>query len=135
MASLQNELKAAIIAWLAADSAISAIVGAKIFDRVKAGRKMPYVNYGAVDVRPADGTCLRAFDVNITLHGWSVEPNADEANSIADAVTDALHQAPVTLPMPFILSSIEHRLNRVFTDPDGLTTHAVMEFAAYVQRQ
>ena len=135
MASLKNELKAAIIARLEADSAVGAIVGAKVFDRVKAGRKMPYINYGAVDVRPADGTCLRAYEANITLHAWSVEPNADEANAIDDAVTDALHQAPMTLPMPFLLSSIEHRLSRVFLDQDGLTTHAVMEFAAYVQRQ
>ena len=133
MPSLTNELKAAIVGRLKADGGVVALVGTKVFDRVKANAKRPYIVYGAVDVRPADGTCLRAYEGNITLHAWSTEPDADEANAIADAVTDALHQAPMTLAS-YLLSSIEHRLNRVFIDQDGLTTHAVMEFAIYAQR-
>jgi hypothetical protein len=70
----------------------------------------------------------------MTFHGWSREVGFPEVKRLAAAVKDALHLAPIVLDN-WRLVSINHRGTRVFRDQDGLSSHAVIDFAAFVEKQ
>ncbi|TWA16005.1 uncharacterized protein DUF3168 [Sinorhizobium medicae] len=48
-------------------------------------------------------------------------------------MADSLHLAQLTLATNRLIS-IMHRQTRVFRDPDGLTSHAVIDFVANVEK-
>ena len=133
MASIALEVQKAIIEQLKADAAVSALIGAAVYDRVEAAAKTPYVKYGETVMRPADGVDLRAFDISLVLHAWSTKPGAVEARHVADAVVEALHQKPINL-VENLMVDMTWRQTRDFTDLDGLSTHAVIEFSVSAQR-
>jgi hypothetical protein len=91
-------LQRAVFARLAGDPALSALVGASIFDAVPVGT-LPetFVSLGSERVRDAsDGTAdgaLHRIDVSVRTQ----LPGFADAKAIAVAVSDALHNADLSL--------------------------------------
>ena len=134
MASPDLELQRAVIERLRSYDPLTAIVGQKVYDRVKAGASEPYVNMGESQALRRDATCVDAQDVYLTLHAWSIHGGGYmEVKQIAEAVVSALHQHPLTLQTNRLIS-ISHRQTRTFRDADGVTSHAVIEFVAFTER-
>lgn len=133
MASADLELQMAIYARLVADIDVSAIIDARVFDRVPVDAIFPYVHLGEAQEITEDVTCVSAQAIYLTLHGWSREVGYPEVKRLAAAVRGALHLAPIVLET-WRLVSINHRDTRVFRDQDGLSSHAVIEFAAFVEK-
>lgn len=133
MASADLELQMAIYARLVADIDVSVIVDARVFDRVPVDAIFPYVHLGEAQEITEDVTCVSAQALYLTLHGWSREVGYPEVKRLAAAVKDALHLTPLVLET-WRLISINHRDTRVFRDQDGLSSHAVIEFAAFVEK-
>jgi hypothetical protein len=134
MASADLELQMAIYARLVADIDVSAIIDARVFDRVPVDAIFPYVHLGEAQEITEDVTCVSAQAIYLTLHGWSREVGYPEVKRLAAAVRDVLHLAPLVLDT-WRLVSINHRDTRVFRDQDGLSSHAVIEFAAFVEKK
>lgn len=129
MASADLELQGAIVARLKADVALSALVDGRVYDQPRGDAPYPQVTIGEADTLRNDADCISGEDVYLTMHAWSRSVGFPEVKRVASAVVDALHDVSLSLPTNNMLA-IEHRQTRVFRDADGLTSHAVIEFAA-----
>jgi len=134
--SPELELQGVIVARLKADAGLMAQVNG-VYDEPPDSRwdepKLGHVTIGEAQFIRDDATCIEGGDVYLTLHAWSRKVGFPAVKEIAFAVSESLHMAPLTLAS-WRLVSIMHRQTRVFRDPDGLTSHAVIEFAASVHK-
>lgn len=127
------ELQGAIVARLKADSVFGTVAGGRIYDQPPSPATFPYVTIGEAQFIRDDATCISGGDVYLTMHAWSRAVGFPEVRRVADAVVESLHLAPLTLATNRLVS-IMHRQTRVFRDPDGLTSHAVIDLVANVER-
>ncbi|AIL99464.1 DUF3168 domain-containing protein [Sinorhizobium meliloti] len=136
MASPELELQGAIVARLKADVGLMALING-VYDQPPdtafATPKESYVTIGEAQFLRDDATCISGGEVYLTMHAWSRKVGYPVAKQIADAVAESLHLAPLTLATNRLIS-IMHRQTRVFRDLDGLTSHAVIDFVANVEK-
>jgi hypothetical protein len=93
------ELQRALIARAKAASAVTALVGTRVYDEPPQGVTYPYVRIGNLDVRPLRTTCVTSWDVLFTLEGHSRPGQGRvEANRIGSALVAAFddHALSVT---------------------------------------
>lgn len=133
MATPDLELQGGIYALLTSDAALKNEVGEGVYDTVPEEAVVPYVTLGEAQLIRSDATGLTGCDIYITLHAWSRENGFVEVKTVASCVVDALHHADIPLPT-YRLVSLNHRQTRALRDPDGQTSHAVMEFVAFVEK-
>lgn len=133
MASAEYELQAAIVPLLKADATLAVLIGPRVYDQPPTTPTFPYVTIGDAQLLRDDGSCFEGGQIYLTLHGWSRAVGFQEARRISDAVVEAVHMAPLTLPTNRFIS-IMHRQTRTFRDSDGLTSHAVIEFVMNFDR-
>lgn len=88
--------------------------------------KFPLVTIGEDDIADDSTTCEKAYDATVTVHVWSRATGKVEAKRIGGAV-EATLDAVLEIDA-FICTVNEFRSARYFTDPDGETTHGVLEF-------
>lgn len=136
MASPELELQGAIVARLKADVGLMALING-VYDQPPdtafATPRESYVTIGEAQFLRDDATCVSGGEIYLTLHAWSRKVGYPVAKQIANAVMESLHLAPLTLATNRLIS-IMHRQTRVFRDPDGLTSHAVIDFVANVEK-
>jgi hypothetical protein len=111
---------------------VTALVGNRVYDSVPGNAVFPYVSYGPSDLVSDDADCILAFNGFHQLDGWSRAPGYPEVKKIADAVRKALQDAPLALPTNALVF-IEHRTTRYVRDPDGLTSHAVIQLETVIE--
>lgn len=133
MASPDLELQGAIVSRLKADATLATLIGSRVYDQPPDGASFPYFTIGEAQFLRDDATCISGGQVYLTMHAWSRAVGFPEVRRIADAVVESLHLAPITLPTNHLIS-IMHRQTRTFRDPDGLTSHAVIEFVANTEK-
>lgn len=140
MTSPTLELQAGIVQRLKADSAVAAIVGARVYDNVPTeakrtadtGAAWPYVAMGPSDETSDDADCITAFEISFQIDCFSRAVGFPQARSLADAVRAAIHDYDFALTTNALVY-FQHRQTRFFRDPDGLTSHAAMTFTAFVE--
>lgn len=133
MASPELELQGAIYSALIADPTLSALVGDRVFDDVPRDASLPYVSFGPMDSQEDDADCIDAVVVYIQIDCWSQEVGYPQVKALSDAVRRCLHDADLDLPTNGLVM-IEHSQSRHMRDPDGLTSHAAVDFVATVER-
>jgi len=133
MASVDLELQGAMLARMKANSTLTTLIAGRIYDQPPSPVTYPYVTIGEAQKIRDDATCISGGIVYLTMHAWSQKPGFPEVKQVADAVEESLHLAPLALPTNRLIS-INHHQTRVFRDQDGLTSHAVIEFVAYVEK-
>jgi hypothetical protein len=136
------ELIAAVIARLKGDATVAGFVSDRIYDRVpetKDGKPKvvsPYISIGSSTSTPADADCIDAEDIAFQIDAWSwgngEAYGSAEARKIGRAIKQSLHQAEFMLETN-ALATIEHERTIVTRDPDGVTNHASVQFAAVVE--
>lgn len=116
-----SELQAAIVAHLRASSALSAKIGARIYDRVPASPALPYISLGPSDAVPFTARCIDGALTTMQIDVWSNAPGSNECRDVTALAANHLHHAS--------LAVIGHSVSRVFVlsttieaDPDGVTT-------------
>lgn len=119
----------AVVAALRANAAVSAIVGARVFDQPPQGAEFPYVELGDIQTigRPTDR--LLPSEVYVTLHTWSRAVGKVETRRVMGAIRDALDEAALALE-GHALDVLQYETGHATDDPDGLTKHGVMTFRA-----
>jgi hypothetical protein len=136
MASPSLELQGAIIAALKGTS--PAIAADRIYDHVPRGTNgaitasFPFVAFANWQEVTDDVLCIPGAEVFVTIDVWSRGVGMVEAHRIAAEVKAALHDAELSLT-DNALVLIEHETTRTFRDPDGITSHAVLDFRAFVE--
>lgn len=120
-------IQAAMIAAMRGASAVSALVGARVYDRAPQEVAFPYVSLGPMFSNPTLETISgEGWEMTAQIDVWSRAPNGRvEAEQIAVAVGDALHDAALAISgaIPVMVRMVGQR---VLPDPDMVTTHVAM---------
>lgn len=133
MTSPTLELQGAIVTRLKAHSAVTTLIAQRVYDEVPPNAAFPYVSFGPSDEISDDAECINGFEVTMQLDAWSRAVGFPECRQIADAVRQALHNYEFNLSSNALVT-FEHRITRMFRDPDGKTSHAAMTFSAIVEQ-
>ena len=133
MTSPTYELQRRIVTLLKASPELNALIGGRIYDRVPDSPTFPYVSFGPSDEVSDDADCIDGFEVTMQLDVWSRAVGFPECRRIVDAVRKALPEDGILLA-DNALVTFNHRISRVFRDPDGLTSHGAMTFVAFVEQ-
>lgn len=131
--NVELEIQGAIVARLKADAAVTALIGARVYDSVPANATFPYVSIGPVDSVEADAECITGLEVAQQIDCWSRANGFPEVKKIVDAVRAALHRYDLPLGTNALVF-FEHRSSRITRDPDGITSHGIVGFEAAVER-
>src|SRR4051812_29865219 len=86
MTSPSLELQGAIVARLKALPAVSALIGARVYDSVPAAATFPYVTVGPMDELSDDADCIKGFSIAVDLNVWSRAVGYPEAERISDVM-------------------------------------------------
>jgi len=138
MTSPTYELQGRIAALLKADPTLSSLIEGRVYDNVPsaAGQvtaKFPYVSFGPSDELSDDADCIDGFEVTMQIDVWSRAVGFPECRRIVDAVRKALPEDGILLA-DNALVTFNHRISRIFRDPDGKTSHGAMTFEAFVEQ-
>lgn len=133
MTSPTLELQGAIVTRLKAQPAVTALIGQRIYDAVPAQPVFPYVSFGPSDELTEDAECIDGFEISMQIDVWSRSVGFPEARQIADAVRQALHGYELNLTSNALVT-FQHRITRMFRDPDGLTNHAALTFTSFTEQ-
>lgn len=125
------ELQKAIFARLVSDPAVTTLIGNRVYDRVPENAVFPYVTFGNFDIIRDDAQCVTGYEIHVDIDVWSRSVGKPEAHEVTYAVTKALHNWPGAIP-PFEMVGFQHLDTPTFLDPDGLTTHSVVRFVAFI---
>lgn len=104
-------------------TALSAIAGGNVFDRVPDGQTLPYLYIGQDDFS-ADYESADLTECTVEVHAFA--STRDEVKLIAGQIRTALDKR-LTIP-GHLVYEWSYESTRYITDPDGLTEHAVLEF-------
>jgi isoleucyl-tRNA synthetase len=127
-------LQKAMVATLRANALLTAVVSARIYDRVPANAPRPYVHLRQFQELDDSNDCSDAWEVNVDLDVWSETPGKPEASRAAMAIRDALHDQDLTLDEPYALVELRHRDTQIGDGGDGLLTRARLSFRALIER-
>jgi hypothetical protein len=98
MAEPSFALRKAVLARLAADAALTALIGAgRVHDEVPRGRAPPYLVIGEGTVRDWSTSSERGHEHLLVLTAWSAAGGAREAFAIAAAAAASLEGLPALL--------------------------------------
>jgi hypothetical protein len=127
---LQQGLRAA----LAADAGVTALVGARIYDKPPHSPTYPFIRFGDFDVDHNDTNCtLSAFvTVSVEAHSRSISGSI-EVQRIVEAVRAVLHrsESSVTLANYALIELIE-QTSLVTRDTDGEAFTGVTVYRAFL---
>lgn len=128
------ELQRAIVPRLKTYAPLSELIGARVYDHVPDVEdwKDPYVSLGAASELDAGHECIDAVSVMLRIDAWSRAIGYGEVQKVADAVKRALNGAELELSENALVEIRWRRTDRM-RDPDGLTSHAVIEFTAEIE--
>lgn len=113
---------------LKSNSALQALVGARIYDRVPANVVFPYVELGHFQAQVRDYSCLKVTLIDADIRVWSRAVGQVEVKDIASAISAALHRANFALQDPHALVHCLHRDTNYALDADGLSESASLGF-------
>lgn len=134
MTAPSHELVGLAMARLRGHSGVKSLVGSRIWHRAPEGSDFPRIaRFDTSGIR-ADAACIESARITLDVHLWTrdaVDPLQD-ARALAFEVARALHGYPLSMPTNRLVT-LDHRGERIFYEPDGLTGHGVVEFLAVTQ--
>ncbi|MDH0126677.1 DUF3168 domain-containing protein [Brucella intermedia GD04153] len=138
MTSPTYELQGRIAALLKADPTLASLIKGRVYDSVPSAEgqvtaKFPYVSFGPSDELSDDADCIDGFEITMQIDVWSRAVGFPECRRIVDAVRKALPEDGILLA-DNALVTFNHRISRIFRDPDGKTSHGAMTFEAFVEQ-
>lgn len=127
--SPSSALQVAVVEALRADAAVSAIVGARVYDVPPVAPDYPFVSLGPTSVITGRPDGYRQRTEVIQVDAWAEdERQRQPIKALCDAILEVLDQADLDLAGPHGLARMDLVLMRVMDDPDGITKHGVLQF-------
>lgn len=128
---VSEELQRLLVSTLKADAGVSAIT-TRVYDNVPTSPTFPYISFGPQSSVDDSADCVSGQEITVQLDCWSRAVGFLECKNLVDAVRKALHEQEIVLT-DNALAEMRVELTRVFRDPDGLTSHGVVQITAVVQ--
>lgn len=129
------ELQGAIVAVLAADTAVKALIGNTVRINPPQSTTWPgsYIEIGEGQEIADLAECVDGSEVYFNIHIWSrVDRSFADVKKIAATIWDALSGATITLTENhFVL--MEREGQQFMRDPDGQTLHGVLTIRALTE--
>lgn len=131
------DLQKAMVAVLRADADLQILFGGtvRLYQDVPVNPVFPYITVGAVHEDNASVLGATILDLYPVFDVWSRAGGFSEVGQIANAIIAALHERSDSLVLSESSCSAL-RLARpglqTMRDPDGVTKHAVVTFAAHM---
>lgn len=120
-------IQQAVVAALKESTAVTALVDARVFDDVPPDAAFPYVCLTGWQHVPEDVDCYDVSEYFFDVQCFSRRVGRLEVGFVARAVRSALHHKEITVGSGDI-ASVSHRSTHYFTEPDGLTQRAILNF-------
>jgi len=117
---------------LRADAELAGLIGGRIYDRVPDKLRFPYVSFGAHDFVLDDADCILAGTHTLQVDVWSRAVGKVDAKTITDAVRRLLNGYEADMG-DFGLVEMRVELAQVLADPDGLTSHGIVQVTAMIE--
>jgi len=133
--SVSVALQDLIIFTLKADPKVSALVGDRVYDGPPEKPTFPYISMGASDFRTDDAECINSREETIQIDCW-VRRNGRKwpCKEIVDAIVGALRNVTGELSNGTLVS-LNIELSRILDDPDGITTHGVVQVTGLIDEE
>lgn len=129
-----EELQQAIVAALKGDATVSSLVN-DVYDRVPSdpfGEAGGYLSFGPEFTVYEDIGCTEIQEVNLQIDAWSRQVGRVHCRRIVEEARRVLLALPELTENALILA--ETPLSRITKDPDGLTTHGIINLRYEVER-
>lgn len=135
MADPSFALQAAIIAALAADAGVTALVPvARIYDEPPQNQTFPYIYLGEAQVLPEKYDQVDGSEPHLTIHAYSRRPGFGEVKRVTAAIVAAIDDQPPDVTGFAVIEFLLEQINYLH-DPDGVTRHAAIVFRAVIDAQ
>lgn len=133
MSDTYLSLMKGVIAQLKGKTAVTNLVGTRIYSNVPKKETFPYV---LISITSSDFSTktFSGMDHTIQLNIYSRKPSVKQAGDIRKACYDALHrkESEITLDTGSLAILQFNGLGDIFKDTDGVTIEAVSQFRAVV---
>ena len=133
MKAATSELQKVIIQTLSNDADVKEIVDGRVFDSVPLKAEYPYISLGPMTSDTTLADCLELDNISVQIDVWSREVSSEEMRKLANAVRRALTKTDLALEKNGLVL-FNHENTRELRDPDGLTSHAAVNFDVIVER-
>ena len=133
MKAATSELQKVIIQTLSNDAYVKEIVDGRVFDSVPLKAEYPYISLGPMTSDTTLADCLELDNISIQIDVWSRDVSSEEMRELANAVRQALTKTDLILEKNGLVL-FNHESTRELRDPDGLTSHAAVNFDVIVER-
>ena len=133
MKAATSELQKAIIQTLSNDADVKDIVDGRVFDSVPLKAEYPYISLGPMTSETTLADCLELDNISVQIDVWSCDVSSAEMRELANAVRQALTKSDLALEKNGLVL-FNHENTRELRDPDGLTSHAAVNFDVIVER-
>ncbi|MFZ2252620.1 MAG: DUF3168 domain-containing protein [Minisyncoccia bacterium] len=114
-----------------AGSTVVMAIASDVYDRIPPDAAFPYVSLGPVQVIQDFDQCHDGAEVYAQVDCWSRAVGMVEVKTLAAAVSDVLDAALTLVGHEVLIHEVQNI--RYLTDPDGLTSHAVVEMHYFTQ--
>ena len=115
--SFALELQKGLRAALVADSSLTALVAARVYDEPPQAPTYPFVRFGDIQPRSADTDGSTGAEVTFNVEGYSQTTGRVVATQIAEALRNALHRSEGLITLSGI-NVIELRCETYVVDRD-----------------
>ncbi len=122
------EIQKLVFDTLKGNASIMALANG-VYDKVPTspfGSKTAYISFGPEDAQEEDAECVRSQRLTLQIDIWSRAVGFVECKKLTNLVRQALHEQPLDLTENALLQ-VRVELSRVFRDPDGETSHGVIQ--------
>ncbi|KAA9369560.1 DUF3168 domain-containing protein [Ochrobactrum quorumnocens] len=122
-----------VISSLKDDPIVASLVSSRIWDHPPADREFPYISLGPDNFRVEDADCIPMREQTLQIDCWSRENGKKwPCKEIVDSVVNVLRNIDGDLTDGAL---VETRIDlaRVIDDPDGITSHGIVQFTAIIE--
>ena len=128
------ELQKGVRAALVANSSLTALVAARVYDEPPQNVTYPFVRFGDIQPRSMDTDGSTGADVTFNIEGYSQTTGRVEATQIAEAVRTALHRQEGSVSLTgFNLIEMRCETYVVDRDREGRGHNANIIFTALME--
>lgn len=127
-----SELQKLVFDTLTGDAAIAALVGTRVYDRALPNAAFPFISFGPTSFLLVQDECLSGRTETMQIDVWSESKGGKrQCKDIVDLVVSALNGLTDELTTVTV-ADMRVTLAQVMDDPDGITSHGVVQIEALV---
>lgn len=135
--NISEDLQRVLYGVLLTVPEVATLAGGRVYDRVpmkdgKVTATFPYVSFGPVNVIDDYAECVEGETHTIQLDVWSRAVGQSECKNLVDTIRKALNRSQPELTDNAVVG-INIPICQIVRDPDGLTTHGIIQVEIMVE--